>query len=151
MSQTYSFHEETPSAEEYNALREIIGWGALDEEVVRSALLNSVYGVVAKHDGRVIGFARMVGDGGLCYYIQEIIILPEYQQKGIGSMFMEHIMAFLRKNASFRAYIGVFVGKELRAFYRRYGFWERPTKEMGPGMMQFWNDAEFNERLSEPE
>lgn len=138
------YRETIVSAEEYNRLRETAGWGSLEDVTVRRALPNSQFCVCAYDSGRVIGFARVIGDGGLCYYIQEIIIEPEYQRQGIGSRFMEYVMNFFKRNAIKRCYIGVFAGKELEGFYSRFGFWKRPTDHMGPGMMQFWNDVEFN-------
>jgi len=140
----YTFHEEPPSVEQYNALRELAGWGALDEAAVAQPLPNSAYAVVAKCEDEVVGFARVVGDGRLCFYIQEIIVHPDHQRKGIATKFMEHILGFIGRNAVKRSYIGVFVGQGLEGFYERYGFWARPTAVMGPGMMQFWDDPEFN-------
>jgi GNAT superfamily N-acetyltransferase len=144
----YTFHEELPTTEKYNELREAVGWGALDAETVGKSLPRSVYVVTAKMNGETVGFARMVGDGGLCFYIQEIIVHPQHQKRGIAKTFMKYIFAFLNANAGKRSYIGVFVGRGLEAFYRKYGFWERPTNAMGPGMMQFWNDKEYNDRFN---
>lgn len=128
----------------YNSLRETVGWGKLDREAVTKALPKSVYCICAIIDNEIIAFARVVGDGGLCFYIQEIIVDPKYQRQGIASKFMEYIFAFFKRTAIKRSYIGVFVGKGLESFYERFGFWKRPTNEMGPGMMQFWNDTDFN-------
>ena len=147
----YTFSEEIPSPDVYNGLREIVGWGAMDNTAVEAALPNSVFGVIARYDDQVVGFARVVGDGGLAYQIQEIIVHPDHQRRGIASTFMDHVMRYLEKNAVKRAYIGVFVAKGLESFYARYGFWRRPTARMGPGMIQLWNDAEVNEELGRPE
>lgn len=144
----YEFIEKTPTTSEYNSLREIAGWGALDDESVTTALANSVYSVVASDNDKTIAFARVIGDGVLCFYIQEIIVHPEHQGRGIATEFMNHIFSYLNKNASKRSYIGVFAGKNLEGFYEKYGFWKRPTSEMGHGMMQFWDDQKFNEQFN---
>lgn len=140
--------EKLPSVQKYIELREKVGWGRVPENAVKAALSNSVYGACAVVDGEVIGFARVIGDGGLCFYIQELVIDPEYQRQGIGSRFMEKIMAYFQKTLIDGAYIGVFVGKGLEEFYGRYGFWIRPTDNMGPGMMQFLNAPDVNALLS---
>ena len=88
---------------------------------------NSVYSVVAEYKNELIAFARVVGDGGLCFYIQEIIVHPNHRRKGIASKFMDYIFEYLRRTATKRSYIGVFSGKGLEEFYERYGFWKRPT------------------------
>jgi len=144
----YSFHEEIPARQKYNELRELVGWGPLDDVIVERSLPKSVYAITAKCDGEVIAFARVVGDGGLCFHIQEIIVHPDHQKKGIAKKFMQYIFDYLKKNAAKRSYISVFVGKGLEDFYKEYGFWERPTKVMGSGMMQFWDDIEFNKHFN---
>ena len=145
----YTFHEETPSLEKYNELRELVGWGSLDKKTVERSLPRSIYSVVAKLNDEVVAFARMVGDGGLCFYIQEIIVHPDHQRKGIATTFMKHILGYLNDNATKRSYIGVFSGKGLEGFYKKYGFWQRPTGVMGAGMMQFWNDPDFNKHFND--
>jgi GNAT superfamily N-acetyltransferase len=142
----YTFHEELPAGSRYNELRELVGWGALDPDAVARALPRSVFGVTARFKGEVIAFARVIGDGELCFYIQEVVVHPDHQKQGIATTFMEYIIEFLKKNAHKRSYIGVFTGKGLEGFYRRYGFWERPNDVMGAGMMQFWDDPDMNRR-----
>lgn len=144
----YTFREERPSIEKFNELRELVGWGSLDKDVVEKSLLKSTYSVIARFNDEVVAFARVVGDGGLCFYIQEIIVHPDHQRKGIASTFMKYILNYLEDNATKRSYIGVFAGKGLESFYKKYGFWERPTGVMGSGMMQFWNDPDFNKHFN---
>lgn len=144
----YTFHEEIPPPEKYNKLRELVGWGPLEMKAVKQALPKSIYSVVAKKHNEIIAFARLVGDGKLCFYIQEIIVHPDHQRQGIANDFMKYIISYIGKNATKRSYIGVFAGKGLEDFYKKYGFWERPTKVMGPGMMQFWNDIDFNKHFN---
>ena len=118
---------------------------------VKGTVRNCYYGSVeivaeGKEEelNELIAFARVVGDGGLCFYIQEIIVHPNHRRKGIATKFMDHIFIYLRKTATKRSYIGVFSGKGLERFYEKYGFWKRPTSEMGYGMMLFWKDNAFN-------
>jgi len=42
--------------------------------VIEKALPNSLYFVCAVSDGEIIGMARIIGDGGIAYYIQDVII-----------------------------------------------------------------------------
>ncbi|MGD9212237.1 MAG: GNAT family N-acetyltransferase [Desulfobacteraceae bacterium] len=146
-----NYIERLPTCEEYNKLRESAGWGALDASVVKRSLPKTIYSICAEHNGDLIGFGRVVGDGGLCFYIQEIIVSPDHQRKGIGTYFLDRIMEYIGRNATKRSYIAVMVGKGLENFYSKYGFWSRPTTKMGPGMMMFWNDPEFNIYYSKTE
>lgn len=142
----YKFIEKLPTPQEYNMFRESAGWGKLDISIVEHSLPKSIYAVCAKIDSTLVGFGRVVGDGGLCFYIQEIIVLPEHQYNNIGTCILDHIMKYISKNATKRSYVAAMVGKGLEDWYSKYGFWSRPTKTVGPGMMLFWDDPDFNNR-----
>jgi ribosomal protein S18 acetylase RimI-like enzyme len=38
---------------------------------------------------------RVIGDSGLYFYIQDVIVLPQYQKRGIGMLLMKKVMNFL--------------------------------------------------------
>ena len=81
---------------------------------------------------------RILGDNGLAFYIQDVIVLPEYQGIGIGRQLMDRLMAYIRLHAKQNAFIGLMaaVGKE--SFYERYGFSIRPNQDLGAGMTMYW-------------
>jgi ribosomal protein S18 acetylase RimI-like enzyme len=99
-----------------------------------------LYSVCAVEDDKVIGFARLVGDGGLYFYLQDVIVLPAHQRKGVGSALVERLLAFLGSTALPGAFIGLMAAKGASDFYRRYGFAERP--EGRPGMFRLWAEAD---------
>ena len=39
---------------------------------------------------------RIVGDGAVICYIQDLIIIPEYQSRHIGSMLIERLIAYVK-------------------------------------------------------
>ncbi|WP_056970827.1 GNAT family N-acetyltransferase [Liquorilactobacillus vini] len=41
----------------------------------------------------MVGLIRVIGDGASIIYIQDILILPTYQRKGIGSDLIKRILA----------------------------------------------------------
>jgi hypothetical protein len=59
--------EKLPAPEEYNQLRQSVGWGIYECDVILQALPNSLYCVCAVSDGEIIGMARTIGDGGIAY------------------------------------------------------------------------------------
>ena len=131
--------EKLPTAEEYNWLRNLVGWRTYQEDVIEKALPNTLYCVCAYCGEQLVGMARIIGDGGMVYYIQDVIVIPEYQRQGIGTLMMDAIMGYIRDHASQNTIIGLMsaVGKE--AFYEKYGFTTRPTDKLGAGMTIFWN------------
>ena len=40
----------------------------------------------------------MNGDLGLCYYIKDVVVRPEYQKRGIGRTLINELMKFIREN-----------------------------------------------------
>jgi GNAT superfamily N-acetyltransferase len=130
--------EQLPTPAEYNLLRKAVGWGEYTEDVITRSLPNTIYCLCAYEADRIIGMARIIGDGGMVYYIQDVIVLPEYQRQGIGTQMMDKIMAYIHEHASNNTIIGLMsaVGKE--QFYEKYGFDVRPTDKFGAGMTMFW-------------
>ncbi len=62
-----------------------------DEKLIR-AFNNSLYTLGAFEDSQLIGFIRCVGDGEHVLLVQDLIINPEYQQRGIGTYLFKTIM-----------------------------------------------------------
>jgi predicted N-acetyltransferase YhbS len=82
--------------------------------------------------------ARVIGDGGLVYYIQDVIVLPEYQGQGLGAKMMDKVMAYIRGQVKHSAIIGLMSAKGKEPFYERYGFIPRPNENLGSGMTLLW-------------
>lgn len=66
--------------------------------------------------------ARVVGDGTTVFYIQDVIVLNEFQNCNIGSYLMECIMEHLKKYDEDGVIIGLIAKSELKQFYKRFGF-----------------------------
>lgn len=130
-----------PTPEEYNLLREDVGWGRMPERMVEKSFEKTLFGLAVYDDDRIVGSGRIVGDGGLCFYLQDIMVLRAYQRRGIGSEIVRLLMEYLQENAPFNSYVGLMAAKGLEKFYARYGFVSRPNDFMGPGMIQFWGRA----------
>lgn len=130
--------EMLPSVADYNRLREAVGWGGYDPQAAKAALGRSLYAVCACAGDQVVGMARVVGDGALVFYVQDVIVAEAYRRCGIGSRLMEHVMAYVAAYAEPHAVVGLMAAYGKEPFYRRYGFTARPTERLGCGMTQFW-------------
>ena len=123
MADAYPLVERVPTLEEYRAICVAVGWGeVINFEAARTALPNSRYSVVAVHAGQAVGMGRIVGDGAIFFYVQDVAVLPEHQGKGIGSRIMAQLMAYLKAHAPEKAFIGLFAAEGTLPFYERYGF-----------------------------
>lgn len=124
--------EREATAEEYEALRGAVGWNEIGVDGLRTGLANSLYSVVLERDGVAIGCGRVVGDGGIYFYLQDVIVLPEFQGNGLGARIMDALTAYLDRAAGPGAFIGLMAADGVERFYERYGFERRPADR--PGM-----------------
>lgn len=61
-------------------------------EMIRAAHENSLLILGAYQEDQLLGFIRAVGDGASVVLIQDIIVLPEYRRKGIGTALLKAMM-----------------------------------------------------------
>ena len=129
--------EELPDAARWLKLREIAGLKGHKRplDIAQKGLDNSIYGVSVYDGTKLIGMARIVGDGYTCFYLQDVIVDPNYQGYGIGRQIMDRILKYL-DNVEENAIIGLMSAKGKEGFYERFGFIQRPTDELGSGMIK---------------
>ncbi|MCE5260013.1 MAG: GNAT family N-acetyltransferase [Chloroflexi bacterium] len=130
--------DKLPSPADYNCLRAAVGWRTFSEAAVKRFLPNSLYSVCSYAGDRLVAMARVVGDGGLVFYIQDVIVLPARQEQGIGRALMERVMAWIMVQAQPGAVIGLMAAVGREGFYERYGFIRRPNEQQGCGMTYRW-------------
>lgn len=131
--------ERPPSPADLHRLFEAVGWvGELpdDDRQLAAALDRNLYSVCAVVAGAVIGCARIVGDGAVYLYVQDVIVLPAFQGRGVGDRLMRSVMAWLDEHCPANAFVALFTAPGKEEFYGRYGFTPRPADE--PGMAQQW-------------
>ena len=124
----------SPTITEYMRLRNLVGWWEVDENATGSALENSLFSIVAIEHGTAIGFGRIIGDGGLYFYIQDLIVHPEFQAKGLGKLLMKELMSYITTRAKSGAFVGLMAAKGLEKYYEQFGF--RARDKDAPGMYQ---------------
>jgi len=131
--------EDRLSVAEYLELRRQVGWKRLTERQAELALENCIYSLSAYDDGKLIGMARVVGDGAVVCYIQDLIVLPEYQGRRVGSALMKHIISFVEslKTGDEEIMLCLMCAKGREGFYLKHGFTARPTDTLGPGMIRY--------------
>lgn len=111
-------------AEDFVRLRLQTGFAEIPVEHARKALQNGLLNVSALYQGELVGMGRLVGDGAMYWYLQEIIILPEFQRKGIGTMIVNHLVDYAKANSITGKFttIGGVSAKGKEPFYKKMGF-----------------------------
>lgn len=127
--------EERPTPEEYIALRIMMGWGAIYEATARQTLERAVFTVCMRRNGRLLGLARVIGDGVLYFTIADVIVHPDLQGGGHGLTLMNAVVAYLKRAAKPGATIAIVPMKGREAFYERFGFVRCPNGQFGAGMI----------------
>jgi GNAT superfamily N-acetyltransferase len=132
----YELIERDPTVQEYQRFRHAVGWSDMTDEGVATGLPNALFSVVLELDGEAVGCGRVVGDGGLYFYIQDVIVEAEHRGQGLGSRIMDAVMTYLERTARPGAFVGLIAARDIAPFYETYGFRARPERQ--PGMFRVW-------------
>ncbi|MGF3112577.1 GNAT family N-acetyltransferase [Facklamia sp. P9177] len=75
-------------------LYENVHWTAYTREpdLLEEAIQNSLKVWTAWEGDQLVGLARVVGDGLTIIYIQDILVLENYQRQGVGSLLLQKIL-----------------------------------------------------------
>ena len=130
------YEENTLTAEQFNILRNINGFKYYPEHQVDKAIKNGLYNIIAKDNDTVIGMGRLVGDGFIYWYVQDVHVNPNYQGKGIGKEIMRLLENYVERNRLPDTFttIGLTVAKGKDGFYEKLGYIPRPNENCGAGM-----------------
>lgn len=97
-------------------------WNAYlqDDEKLARAFQQSLHLLGAFDADRLVGFVRCVGDGEHILVVQDLIVVPEYQQRGIGTALFKTIM---KKYSEVRMFLVITdIGDEVdNKFYQSFG------------------------------
>lgn len=99
-----------------------VGWTNYTDHpsMLQKAFDNSLL-ILGAYDGeKLVGLIRTVGDGCSIVFIQDIIVLPEYQRKGIGTRLLREITN--RFESAYQIELFTDDTEETTAFYRSAGF-----------------------------
>lgn len=135
--ENYVIEFKSPTVGEFIALRKKVGWGTVNKNLVEKSLESSLFHVVIRHREQLIGMGRVVGDGAMYFYVQDVVVDPGFQGLGIGALVMDNIEIYLSEVAKQGATIGLLSAQGKEAFYTRYGYITRPQSGFGAGMCKF--------------
>ena len=114
----------TLSAEEFVLLWESVWGQGPSIEQTRLAMDNTLFRVSIYDGERIVAMARAIGDKGLCYYIKDVVVLPEYQGKGIGRMLINELLSFINENGvpETNIFVELCAMPDKIPFYEKFGF-----------------------------
>lgn len=103
-------------------LYESVGWinYVNHPDMLKNAYMNSLKILGAYENDKLIGIIRVVGDGYSIVYIQDILVLPEYQKQGVGTALLNRILE-IYQNVYQKTLLTDNTAKTIR-FYKSLGF-----------------------------
>ncbi len=120
----YYLKENELTAKDFIRLKVATGFRDRPIEQVEKALESNLFDVIAVCNDEVIGMGRLVGDGVMYWYLQEIIVLPEFQGKGIGTRIVDRLLEYIKDNTTPGTFVSIGLtaatGKD--TFYEKFGF-----------------------------
>ncbi len=108
------------TAEVFLTLYASVGWEPPCEAQVRAALQNSLATFAAFDGGKPVGMARLIGDGGMSFYIKDFAVLPSHRSKGIGAGLICALERYIRPQLGGQS--GTDQHKRSRAVLQAHGF-----------------------------
>lgn len=115
-----------------------VGWEPPCRQQVEKALENSFATFVAYDADTAVGMVRLIGDGGMSFYIKDFAVLPACQGKGVGKRLLEAVENYIRQQIDRNWAVCLELISTLQAqnFYEKMGFEVRPCAWDGPGMLK---------------
>ncbi len=132
-----TFNSTPPDPAAFAQLRDDCGCGLLPVDVARRAIAGGLINITCHDDDMLVGCGRVVGDGVVYFYLQDIIVHPAYQRRGIGRQIVERLLTQTKQMIPSEGTIGLLAVHGKEAFYEQLGFTSRPTPSFGAGMSMY--------------
>jgi len=107
---------------EFVALREAVGWPAINEAQAGYAVRMDLFSIVVLIDEEAVGCARVLGDGVLHFVITDVMVHPRVQRRGVGTKLMELLLEWIGSRAFPPASVELVAAPGTAPFFERLGF-----------------------------
>lgn len=108
-------------------LRESVGWNRMEKEY-NNPLITSYYHIAVYENEKLIGYIDSVSNGVTDAYIQDLMVCPDHQGKGIGTDLMNKMIESLKEKHIY--IISVVYEERLKPFYEQFGFYNMLCGQM---------------------
>lgn len=126
-----------PPVEEYLRLRMESGLTPKSRAQADAALPGSwaACHVVEETTGASVAMGRIVGDGGWCFHVVDMAVLPAHRRRGIGDAVLTALLDDVRERAPEGAYVNLLADAPGRRLYERHGFRETAPGSIGMALI----------------
>jgi len=138
----------TITVEDWNMLREAVGSKPIHSEQVNNSINGSAFIATALYGDKIVGTGRLIWDGGYIAVTKNVMVLPEYQSKGIGSEIMRQQISFLKSQLKpgFGIAHQFIASNNAEKFYKKLGFSVTPCGDRGLWIEMYIRQNNFETR-----
>lgn len=108
------------NVEQITNLRESVGWNKM-HEYYQKIIGKSYFNIGCFLDNQLIGYIDVLSDGVIDAYIRDLMVIPNYQRKGIGSQLLTIAINKIREDKICST--NILFDNELTKFYKKAGFY----------------------------
>ncbi len=125
------------SVSEYVHILNTVGWKLPSMRLLKISLENGV-NVKCVVQGKTIGMARFVSDGGYAGLIMDVVVIPKYQRRGYGKLLIESLLDYIKNGLEDgeEVMIQLLSAPGKQSFYSLFGF--KVKKEVAEDGMYMW-------------
>lgn len=109
-----------------------VGWETPVIQQVKEALKNTLVTFTVYENNHAVGMVRLIGDGGMSFYIKDFAVIPSFQFKGVGTILLESIERYIKENIdeNWAVSLELISTKEAVEFYKRKALKKDPANGM---------------------
>ena len=89
-----------------------------EEQIGRSVLNSSCYGVYLEEEEKLVGFARVISDYATTYYLCDVVIDQDYRSRGLGTA----LVSYIESLPLYSGLRGVLITRDAHSLYRKLGY-----------------------------
>ncbi len=125
-----------PEIEQYIELRKRVGFFDLTYEQAKRSLDNAIITETVYDGERLVGMGRLIGDGAVICYVQDMMVDPDYQGRNIGHRILSSLTAYAAGLVlpGTKMLLGLMSVSGTEGFYEKCGFIKRPSGRWGAGL-----------------
>lgn len=114
-----------------------VGWSAYTDhpKELMDGLRGSLRVILARDADRLVGLARVIGDGATICYLQDVLIYPDVRRQGLGRRLVEEVFAPFSAVRQHVLITDLEAGQ--KAFYESLGFTQLGTSIPGRAFVRF--------------
>jgi GNAT superfamily N-acetyltransferase len=85
---------------------------------------HTLFRISVYDEDKIVAMARVIGDMGLNYYIKDVVVRPEYQNKGIGRILINELLSYINANgiSGTEIFVELCAMPDKVPFYEKFGF-----------------------------